>query len=46
MTSGGIIVFDDWNWLNGVDKAINDFFIDKPENIKSRVMHQCFIIKL
>lgn len=45
MVVGGIIVFDDWNWLIGVDKAVNEFFADKKERIFGSTMHQCFIIK-
>ncbi len=45
MVKGGIIVFDDWGWLKGVDQAINDFFMDKEESPMATVMHQCFIIK-
>ncbi len=45
MVTGGIIVFDDYGWLKGVDEAIDLFFRDKPEKPTSTVMHQCFIIK-
>lgn len=41
----GVIVFDDWGWLPGVDKAINDFFADKPEKPIQSTYMQCFIIK-
>ncbi len=45
MVKGGIIVFDDWKWLKGVDTAINEFFLDKEEKPINSVLHQCFIIK-
>ena len=45
MVSGGIIVFDDYGWLKGVDQAINEFFLYKEETPVESVMHQCFIIK-
>lgn len=45
MVGGGIVVFDDWKWLEGATAAITNFFKDKPENITDSVMHQCYIIK-
>ncbi len=45
MVSNGVIVFDDWGWLPGVDKAINEFFADKPEKPIQATPMQCFIIK-
>lgn len=46
MVQGGIIVCDDWKWLDGTTKAINAFFEKKEEKPIDSVMHQCFITKL
>jgi len=45
MVKGGIIVCDDWNWLNGATMAIIKFFSSKEEKPINSVLHQCFIIK-
>ncbi len=45
MVDGGIIVFDDYKWLKGVDKAVDDFFEDKKEKPIISVPMQCYIIK-
>lgn len=45
MISGGVIVFDDYGWLPGVDAALNEFFSDKPEKPIESTFMQCFIIK-
>jgi len=45
MVKGGIIVCDDWNWLNGATMAIMKFFSSKEEKPINSVLHQCFIIK-
>ena len=45
MVEGGVIIFDDWGWLPGVDLAITEFFKDKPEEISQEVDMQCYIIK-
>lgn len=45
IVTGGVIVFDDYGHLAGVDKAINDFFSDKPEKPIQGTFMQCFIFK-
>jgi O-methyltransferase len=45
MVVGGIIVFDDWHWLTGVTKAVDEFFYKKQEKPIQVVPHQCYIIK-
>lgn len=45
MVQGGIIIMDDWQWLNGATMAIMKFFSDKDEKPINSVMHQCFIVK-
>jgi len=45
MVQHGIIVCDDWKWLDAATKAINDFFETKKEKPIDSVMFQCFIIK-
>ena len=45
MVSGGIIVCDDWKWLEGASKAIIEYFYFQKEQIIDSVMHQCYIIK-
>ncbi|OGJ44052.1 hypothetical protein A2307_02655 [Candidatus Peregrinibacteria bacterium RIFOXYB2_FULL_33_20] len=45
MVKGGIIIIHDYHWLEGVRKAVDDFFIDKIENVKSLRGSQCFIKK-
>lgn len=45
VVSGGVIIFDDYGWLPGVDKALNEFFSDKPEKPMQSTFMQAFIIK-
>lgn len=45
MVMYGVIVFDDYGWLPGVNKAVDEFFEDKPEEIVISTSMQCFIIK-
>lgn len=47
MTKGGIILFDDYGFLScpGVRKAVNDFFINKNEQVIYFATGQCMIIK-
>jgi len=45
MVKGGIIVCDDWQWLEGATKAINNYFIFKSEKPIDSVLHQCYIVK-
>lgn len=46
MTKGGIIVSHDYSILEGVKKAFDEFFGDKPEPIIELPTSQCLIIKL
>lgn len=45
MVGGGVIVCDDYHYLNGVDKAISEFLQDKPEKEFQSTNMQCFIVK-
>lgn len=42
---GGVIVFDDYGWLKGIDQSVNEFMADKPEKIVSIAWNQCHIVK-
>ena len=46
MVKGGIIIFDDYDGecCPGANKAVDEFFIDKPENIQKNV--GVYIVKL
>ena len=46
MISGGVIVSHDYSLLAGVEKAFQEFFVDKPEEIIDLPTTQCMIIKL
>ena len=46
MISGGVIVSHDYSLLAGVEKAFQEFFADKPEEIIDLPTTQCMIIKL
>ncbi|MGA2137412.1 MAG: TylF/MycF/NovP-related O-methyltransferase [Verrucomicrobiia bacterium] len=48
MTAGGIILFDDYGKLTcpGARRAVDEFFLDKPEAVCYASSGQCFIIKL
>lgn len=48
MTSGGVMLFDDWQWKGclGVKKAISEFLKDKKEIPIITASFQCAIIKL
>lgn len=48
LSKGGIIICDDYGFSTcpGAKKAIDDFFIDKPENIINLPTGQCLIIKI
>ena len=47
MTPGGIMAFDDYKWKDcpGVEKAIYEFLIDKPEIPVVSALYQCVLIK-
>ena len=46
MVRGGIILTHDYNFDAGVTRAINEFFMDKPEVIIALIGRQCIISKL
>lgn len=45
MVVGGVIILDDYHYLKGVDKAIEEFLKDKPEKEIQSANMQCFIVK-
>jgi len=45
MSKGGIMVFHDYNGLNGVKKAVDEFFADKPEPIIPLYVCQAMTVK-
>jgi hypothetical protein len=45
MQKGGIILSHDYSQAKGVNKAFNDFFMGKPEEIIELPMTQCMVIK-
>lgn len=47
MVKDGIIVFDDYLWhaCPGVEIAINEFMVDKPEKIVNEVNYQAYLVK-
>lgn len=45
MVVGGIMICDDYKFLKGVDKAIEEFLADKPEKEIHSSNMQCIIIK-
>ncbi len=46
MQRGGIMISHDYSVLAGVEKAFQEFFEDKPEEIIDQPTTQCMIIKL
>jgi len=46
MIPGGIIISHDYSLLAGVQKAFDEFFEDKPEEIIDQPTTQCMVIKL
>ena len=47
MVSGGIMMFDDWQWklCPGVERAVNEFLEDKNEVVIKTTAYQAMIIK-
>ena len=45
MQKGGIILSHDYSHLEGVRKAFDEFFKNKPEKILELPMTQCMVIK-
>jgi len=46
MAKGGIIISHDYSILDGVKKAFDEFFNDKPEPIIELPTSQCLVVKL
>lgn len=46
MSSGGIILSHDYSVLNGVKRAFDEFFEDKPEQVVDLPSTQCMVLKL
>lgn len=48
MVSGGVIVFDDYEWKDcpGVKEALDEFFVNKPENLIVTAKYQVAMIKI
>jgi hypothetical protein len=45
MVYGGIIVIDDYGFLNGTKKAVDEFFSDKPEKVIVENAISVYVIK-
>ena len=46
MIPSGIMLSHDYGMLAGVEKAFEEFFADKPEEIIEQPTTQCVVIKL
>lgn len=46
MSKGGILLSHDYSYYNGVKKAFDDFFADKPESIIALCDSQCLVVKI
>ncbi len=46
MSRGGIIMSHDYKSAEGVDKAFQEFFADKPEPVVGLSGYQCLVVKL
>jgi O-methyltransferase len=46
MIPGGIMLSHDYGLLSGVEKAFQEFFADKPENVIEQPTTQCMVVKL
>jgi hypothetical protein len=46
MSSGGIIISHDYLTAPGVQKAVDEFFSDKPEPVIETAGSQCFVVKV
>ena len=46
MIAGGLILSHDYGMLAGVEKAFQEFFADKPEDIIEQPTTQCMVVKL
>lgn len=47
LVPGGIIVFDDYEWEGcpGIKKSLEEFLVDKPEELKVSAQYQCYFVK-
>ncbi|HEY3419141.1 MAG TPA: TylF/MycF/NovP-related O-methyltransferase [Methanomassiliicoccales archaeon] len=46
MNRGGLIISHDYSYMTGVRKAIDEFFLDKPEIVLGLSSYQCLMIKM
>ena len=46
MSKGGILLSHDYSYYNGVKKAFDDFFTDKPEPVIALCESQCLVVKI
>lgn len=46
MSKGGIILSHDYSYYDGVKKAFDEFFVDKPEPIIALCESQCLVVKM
>jgi O-methyltransferase len=46
MSPGGVILSHDYGWAEGVKKAFDDFFADKPEPVLRLSGSQCLVVKV
>lgn len=46
MRPGGVMLSHDYGLLSGVEKAFEEFFADKPEEIIEQPTTQCMVVKL
>ena len=46
MSKGGVIISHDYVWFEGVRKAVDEFFADKPDPVFELAGSQCFIVRL
>jgi hypothetical protein len=45
MTTGGVILSHDYITAPGVQKAFDEFFVDKPEPVVETAGSQCMVVK-
>jgi predicted O-methyltransferase YrrM len=46
MNAGGVIVSHDYLTAPGVRKAVDEYFVDKPEPVVETAASQCIVVKL
>ena len=45
MNQGGVIISHDYGFLSGINKAYEEFFMDKPEIVLGLPGYQCLVVK-